>query len=273
MSKSIQSPHFNIDDYIDKQVNMLTVIGIAERLPSDNFWYLKCKCKCGNVTRITPSQFNRKCVKSCGCLRRNGTRTIDNRSNHPLYGIWSRMIDRCENPKDKKYEYYGGRGITVCDEWHNFFNFVKWSDSVGGRPEGFTLDRINNDGNYEPSNCRWATRFQQSTNKSSNIVLDFNGESKTLVEWSISTGIKWYVLWNRYKSGWSVEKILSTPPKIQIPSSQRPSIVQCDINGNEISIYKDPTFIPPNFRKDKVIYCCEGKRKTHMGYIWEYADA
>ena len=92
----------------------------------------------------------------------------DGRAMHPLYGLWKRMIGRCEDPKVNHYDRYGGRGIKVCDEWHDFWEFAKWSDSVGGRPEGYTLDRIDNDGNYEPNNCRWANWETQTSNKSSN---------------------------------------------------------------------------------------------------------
>lgn len=206
-------PRFNINDYINRKSHMLTVVGIAERKPGDKYWFLKCSCDCGGTINVTPYQFNHGIIKSCGCLRKIGYRTIDNRTKNPLYGTWKQMINRCENPKYNKYQRYGGRGIKVCDEWHDFDNFVNWSDSIGGRPNGCTLDRINNDGNYEPSNCRWATRFQQATNKSSNVILEYNGESKTLVEWSLSTGISWSVLWNRLKRGWSVEKMLTTPVK------------------------------------------------------------
>ena len=216
-------PKFNIEDYIGKKSHMLTVIGLADRTPNDDKWYLKCSCECGNVTKVTPSQFNRGVVKSCGCLKSLGYRTIDNRTKHPLYGTWRQMLSRCENPHNSKYQRYGGRGIKVCDEWHQFSNFVKWSDSIGGRPEKYTLDRINNDGNYEPSNCRWATRFQQATNKSSNVVLEYNGESKTLIEWSISIGISWNTLWNRLKRGWSVEDILTRPVKNNKPHNHIPN--------------------------------------------------
>lgn len=211
--KKEYKPRFNIDDYIGKKNNMLTVIGIAERLPNDNKWYLECQCDCGNTIRLLPYQFKKGQVKSCGCLKKNSPARVDGRTLNPLYGTWFQMISRCENPNDKKYYRYGARGIKVCPEWHDFNNFSAWSDSVGGRPEGFTLDRINNDGDYCPENCRWASSFQQANNKSSNIVLEFNGKSQTLKEWSVETGLKWSLLHNRYLRGWSVEDMLTTPPK------------------------------------------------------------
>ena len=207
-------PTFNPDHYIGRKNNMLTVIGVADKKPTEKRWKLKCLCDCGNYTEIYPDQFNRGAVKSCGCLRRRGTRTVDSRSKHPLYGIWNQMMGRCYRKSDKHYHLYGGRGIKVCEEWHDFWNFAKWSDSIGGRPDNEEIDRIDNDGDYCPENCRWATRKQQNSNKSNNIVIEYNGKKQTLAEWSEETGIRWGVLNHRYHRGWSAERMLTTPVQI-----------------------------------------------------------
>lgn len=209
--KKESKPRFDINEYIGKKSNMLTVIGIAERLPEDNKWYLKCRCDCGNTTRILPYQFKNGSIKSCGCLKKNSPARIDGRTSNPLYGTWFQMISRCENPNDKKYYRYGARGIKVCPEWHDFKNFSTWSDSVGGRPEGFTIDRIDNDGDYCPKNCRWASSTTQSLNKSSNKLINYNGETKTLKEWSDSTGIDYHVLQHRFYRNWDTERALTQP--------------------------------------------------------------
>ena len=211
MSQKPQHPHFKIEDYLGKKENLLTVVGIAERLPTDKWWYLDCVCECGNHIRITPSQFNRKVVKSCGCIIKNGTRTIDGRSKHPLYRIWNSMIDRCENPNTKYFEHYGGRGISVCKSWHNFWNFVSWSESIGGRPEGYSIDRINNDGDYCPENCRWANYDTQLNNTSRNIYVTFQGVTKTVKQWADEKNMNHQTLLNRLNRGWGVEKALTTP--------------------------------------------------------------
>lgn len=204
-------PTFNPDNYIGKKIHMLTVVGVSDKKPEDKRWKLRCKCECGGITEITPDQFNRGVVKSCGCLRcRDGSKT-DGKSNHPLYGIWNQMMLRCYNSKSRHYDRYGGRGISVCEEWHDFWNFVKWSDSVGGRPKGYEIDRIDNDGNYCPENCRWATRKRQNLNKSSNVVIEYGGKSQTLAEWCIETGISRSAMNHRYRRGWSVERMLTTP--------------------------------------------------------------
>lgn len=204
-------PTFNPADYIGRKQNMLTAVGVVDKKPTDKRWKLKCLCDCGNYTEIYPDQFNRGVVKSCGCLRRRGTRTVDNRSKHPLYNIWNQMMGRCYRKSDKHYDRYGGRGIKVCDEWHDFWNFVKWSDSIGGRPAGMEIDRIDNDGDYCPENCRWATRKQQLRNRSNNVYIEYNGKRQTIAEWSEETGISWQALSHRYNRGWSVERMLTTP--------------------------------------------------------------
>ena len=122
------------------------------------------------------------------------------------------MLRRCEDSKSNHYDRCGGRGIKVCDEWHDFWAFVKWSDSVGGRPNGYTLDRINNDGNYEPGNCRWASWKTQTANKSSNRFIVYNGKSQTIQQWSSELGINRQTLTNRINRGWSIERAINTKP-------------------------------------------------------------
>lgn len=116
------------------------------------------------------------------------------------------MMSRCYSEKSAPYDYYGGRGIKVCEEWHDFWNFVKWSDSIGGRPNGYTLDRKNVNGNYEPSNCEWVTRKAQNRNKRDNVFVTFNGKTQTLMDWSIELGIHYRTLNNRINRGWTVER-------------------------------------------------------------------
>lgn len=209
--KEFYKPYFDVTEYIGKKNNKLTVIGLAERKPNDDSWRLHCQCDCGRTIDVLPYQFKNGSVKSCGCLRNTIYATQDGRSKHPLYGIWRQMMQRCYNENSKVYKLYGGRGIFVCEEWHDFFNFVKWSESVGGRPDKYTIDRINNDGPYSPENCRWASMKTQNTNKSGNIVIQYNGKSQTLAEWAKELEIKWVTLHNRYVRGWSIERMMTEP--------------------------------------------------------------
>lgn len=126
-----------------------------------------------------------------------------------LYNIWRSMRQRCYNPKTINYHNYGGRGITVCEEWRNdFMNFYQWAMSTG-YSDGLTIDRKDTDGNYEPSNCKWATYKQQSNNKRNSKYIEFRGESRTISEWADIVGISYKVIWSRIKSGWSVEDALT----------------------------------------------------------------
>lgn len=129
-----------------------------------------------------------------------------------LYKSWAHMKERCHNPTCHDYRNWGGRGITVCDAWKNdFLAFKEWALSNGYR-EGLTIDRINNDGNYEPSNCRWATRREQSNNRRGLHYITYKGETKTISEWSRVTGIAMTTLYMRLtKYGWSIEKTIETP--------------------------------------------------------------
>lgn len=126
-----------------------------------------------------------------------------------VYSIWDKMKARCYNPKQKGYERYGGRGIRVCDRWHDFQNFL---EDMGEPPtDRHSIDRIDNDGNYEPGNCRWATPKEQANNMSTTTFLEFDKERLSLSDWAEKTGINKKILAGRLRDGWSVEKALSTP--------------------------------------------------------------
>ena len=121
-----------------------------------------CQCDCGNMTICQGSSLNGEKTKSCGCLRRERRSTLNGLSHTPTYNSWRCMIYRCTNANDKKWKYYGGRGVSVCDRWLNFENFLS---DMGERPDGKTIDRIDPYGNYEPDNCRWLDRLKQNSNR------------------------------------------------------------------------------------------------------------
>ena len=133
-----------------------------------------CVCDCGQFVTVRGNALRTGDTQSCGCFQREEARlkVMLRNAKHgqavkgktaPEYRVWASMIQRCTNPNDKSWRYYGGRGIRVCDRWLG--SFEDWRADMGARPEGLTLDRIDNDGNYEPSNCRWATWQQQINNR------------------------------------------------------------------------------------------------------------
>ena len=129
-----------------------------------------------------------------------------------IYNIWRSMRQRCKNPNSVNYKNYGEKGIAVCDEWNDFENFYNWA-MENGYQEELTIDRIDVNGNYTPSNCRWISYKQQANNKTNNRLIEFQGEIHTLGEWASITKIKLPTIWARLKYGWSVEKALTIPPK------------------------------------------------------------
>lgn len=141
----------------------------------------------------------------------------DNRIKHGgwgtrLYNIWNGMIGRCERSSNPNYKLYGNRGVIVCKAWKNFEKFKSWA-LANGYQENLSLDRINNSGNYEPSNCRWVTMKEQENNRGNNRRVIFNGQEKTVSEWAEITGIGVATLFTRFNRGWTAERALSTPVK------------------------------------------------------------
>jgi hypothetical protein len=127
-----------------------------------------------------------------------------------LYDIWSRMKNRCENPKYFRYFDYGGRGITVCDEWHDSEKFFSWALAHGYGPK-LTIERIDNNKGYGPDNCCWATYKEQNRNKRNVVILELDGERKTISEWAEHVEMSYGALWYRLRSGWELIDALAVP--------------------------------------------------------------
>ena len=182
-----------------------------------------CICDCGNTATTRASSLKSGSTKSCGCLQKEiaGLRTLTHglSGSHAycprLYRIWKNMKQRCSNPKSCKYEIYGGNGVSVCDEWMEYEPFHKWAINHGYKKD-LTLDRINGDGDYNPTNCRWATYSEQSLNTKQNRYLKYKDRSLTIKEWSDFVGIKYNTLRSRiFTYGWSIKKALETPVRIR----------------------------------------------------------
>jgi len=163
-----------------------------------------CRCDCGNFATVLSGQLMSKSTVSCGCYARELISNINYKhgmTNTRLFHIWQGMRLRCSNQNNRDYKNYGSRGISVCKEWMDSFqSFHNWAVS-NGYNRNLTIDRKNNDGNYEPLNCRWTTLKIQANNTRRNHIITINGISKTIAEWSDFSGIKWTTIKERVRRG------------------------------------------------------------------------
>lgn len=205
-------------DLTGRKFERLTVLRLEGRRGRRLFW--ACKCDCGTEIAVRGSHLTSGGTLSCGCLHseRSSARTHvlhaantkTGLSGSATYSVWCGMRSRCSNPRNAYYAYYGGRGIQVCERWQKFENFVT---DMGAKPDGLTLDRIDNSRGYEPGNCRWVSRRIQQNNRRNNRILTYMGKTATIAEWASALGMKFNTLHNRLDTGWSVAKALATPVK------------------------------------------------------------
>jgi len=171
-----------------------------------------CRCDCGNIIRTTPVNLMKGKATSCGCYHNellSAQSRTHGKSKTSEYRIYRGMWERCYNPNNANYPYYGGRGIVIDERWHSFDNFY---NDMGQRPTPLhTVERLDNDKPYSRDNCVWATRKEQANNQRSNTILEFNGERHNIAEWAEITKISARNISNRLRYGWSVEAALTTP--------------------------------------------------------------
>lgn len=172
-----------------------------------------CRCECGKTRNVPTDKLNSGNTKSCGCLQRDKARTLHTThgmSNTPEWRVWRAMRERC---RIRPHPRYGGRGINVCDRWFN--SFADFIADMGRRPTPkHTLERINGEGHYEPSNCKWATWVEQNNNKTGIRKVTINGEADTIANWCRRLGINRDTVSNRiHNLGWSYEDALTKPVK------------------------------------------------------------
>ena len=196
---------------------------IKEVSPIGKRRMILCKCDCGNIKEYSMDRVLHGRTRSCGCIRSEMLSAYRKSENIPrkytkeirnsrLYRIWNSMKNRCYTKGTTSYEKYGAKGVVICDEWReDFMAFYNWA-LANGYSDELTIDRIDFTGNYEPSNCRWATINEQANNKSNVIRLEYNGAKKTISEWSAITGIPAPDIWQRInRLKWSIEKALTQP--------------------------------------------------------------
>jgi hypothetical protein len=200
-------------DLAGKVFGKLTVLEYSH---SNRYAYWKCRCECGKETIVRSSHLIAGLVKTCGCSwAENGKKTVIHAQNanvihgdskSRLYNIWSNMLQRCENENATGFALYGGRGIKVCPEWHDYVVFKEWALKNGYRDD-LTIDRESVNGNYEASNCRWADTETQANNTRRNIVLTLNNETMTASQWAKQLGISRTTFFRLLKQGKNLEDI------------------------------------------------------------------
>ena len=192
-----------------------TVVSRAENKGSHRYW--DCLCACGKQKSVYQGSLDKGVSTSCGCQRDEETSRRNFKhgvcdgchTKQPprTYNCWRNMKARCSNPNNHKWPVYGGRGISVCERWQTFSSFYA---DMGDCPEGHSIERIDNDGNYEPSNCRWANSIDQMNNQSTNTLLTHNGKTQTLSQWAREVGIHHTTILQRInRGGWSVDRALT----------------------------------------------------------------
>ena len=166
----------------------------------------RCLCECGTEKPVFENSLRSAMSWSCGCIQKS----LDGFGrSHPLYGIWAGIFTRCENENYPQFDLYGGRGIKVCDRWRNFSNFAV---DMGDRPSpNHSVEREDNDGDYEPGNCRWATSSEQARNRSSNRLLGYQGRVQCLQDWCDELGLDYMLMHGRLSNGWTVDRAFETP--------------------------------------------------------------
>ena len=202
---------------IGKRFGRLTVIKRAEKDKWGSYKWL-CLCDCGEKTMVIGSSLKKNRTKSCGCLLKEKTQQRFTKHNHTkngknsrTYNSWVNMTRRCVDPNKEGYEYYGARGIKVCERWSKFQNFL---DDMRECPPEYSIDRINNDKGYYKENCRWATRKEQARNKNNNHIETYNGKSQCIAAWAEETGICEETIIARLNRGLPLKNVLTTPIKI-----------------------------------------------------------
>ena len=176
-----------------------------------SYWH--CTCSCGERRIIAATSITAGTSKSCGCLAAELSsirRRTHKMTGAPEYRTWNAMKQRCTNKKNQAYKDYGGRGITICEEWAN--SFQAFFDYIGKRPSiQHEIDRIDNSRGYEPGNVRWSTAKENSLNRRNNVLLTHNGETLTVSQWAEKLGVKYSLIWSRIKTGWTPSDALTIP--------------------------------------------------------------
>lgn len=199
-----------INQLVNQRFGKLTVLRRAERNSKSGNAMWVCKCDCENIVTVIGSHLRSGHTTSCGC-NRISERSMGH-SKDRLYRTWSGMHNRCYDPTHDRYKWYGGKGISICDEWQDFMTFRTWA-LANGYNDDLTIDRIDSDGNYRPDNCQWVDMKVQANNRNNNRVLQYKSKKYTATQLAEAHGMSPHTVFNRLKLGWTVDQIVNTPER------------------------------------------------------------
>lgn len=246
-------------EMIGKKFGKLTVVALSEKRGNRGQLLYECLCDCGNKIIVMGESLRRGKTLSCTCEQKRRASEVNKThggSKERLYRVWQGIKDRCFNPSNTSFVHYGGRGITVCSEWMNYENFREFMLNQGYNEDSKwgeqTIERMDVNGNYEPSNCTIIPKNEQVYNRTSNHKLTYKGETKCLSEWAKKFNMCDSTLYNRLKRGYTIERALETPLK-------RPKVYE--VNGECHTCREWATILNINYGtlKDKIT-----KKKTTM---------
>lgn len=224
------------------------------RSANNKYRTLRVRCVCGTEKVVDARSVEKGTSKSCGCLATElakATATPDSTSNHPLYAVWMAMRARCQNPNNKGYANYGGRGIRVDPRWEDFDQFVR---DMGPKPENSrecSIERVDNDGPYSPENCVWGNRKQQNRNKRSSRLVTLDGETKTMAEWCDIYGNSVSTVSSRLGKGMSEAQAIKTPPLIVVPNGIKRARILITLQGRTQSLLAWSKEVGVNYHRAK----------------------
>lgn len=259
-------------DLTGQRFGNLVVIQKCDERKSGKVRWL-CRCDCGNFATPITRRLTQGITTSCGCKR--SLTTTHGLSNSHLYKIWCGMKKRCNNPNCKSFGRYGAKGIKICDAWNdNFEAFYDWAIN-NGYSDGLTIDRIDFHNGYSPSNCRWITMDEQAKNKGTNVLIEYNGETKILADWCRELNLDYNRVAQRRRH--LIKKGVTFDASVLFKEGNLSSrkIAQYDLQGNLICVWDSLAKLMDSgngFCKSSVCRCCNGIYKQHRGFIFRYVE-
>lgn len=280
--------NYNFEDLTGRRFGYLTVIS-RDQNPNNKRVKWLCVCNCNKLTTVSACDLKSGHTSSCGCKKFESHNKRHGMTKTRIHTTWLSMRSRCYDKKCQSYPYYGGRGITVCDEWKDSFeSFYSWAISNGYTDE-LLIDRIDNNKGYSPNNCRWVTMNEQNNNRRNNIFLEYDGAINTLANWCKILNLNYrhyhtiYYKHFREKSNVTLDDILNYKPRSKkrgknskfFPRKTKSKLMQFSLDGQLIKIWDSSAEAErvAGFNAKAIRNCCCGLSESSGGYIWKFVNS